>query len=93
MDTGLTHIAAQQGTPTATLSRLPAVYFRDWDHTRLVAGSWCDPVCQQAETDYAYNQRIRVGLAHPATRVCGAPVGCLDSIGPDSVLKALGDLC
>jgi heptosyltransferase-1 len=93
VDTGLTHIAAQQGTPTVTLSRLPAVYFRDWDHTRLVAGSFCHPVCQQAETDYAYNQRIQVGRERPAPRRCRAAVGCLDSIGPDSVLKGLGDLC
>ncbi len=93
VDTGLTHIAAQQGTPTVTLCRLPAVYFRNWDHTRLVAGSSCDPVCQQAETDYAYHQRIQVGVDHPAPRACHAGVGCLDSIGPDSVLSVLGDFC
>jgi hypothetical protein len=93
VDTGLTHIAAQQGTPTVTLCRLPPVYFRDWDHTRLVAGSICDPVCQQAETEYAYNQRVQVGAQHPAPRVCPAGVGCLDPIEPSSVLNALGELC
>ena len=93
VDTGLTHLAAQQGTPTVTLSRLPAVYFRGWDHTRLVAGSFCDRVCQQAEREYAYNQIIEVGAEAPAPRGCAAAVGCLDSIRPDSVLKALGDLC
>ena len=56
VDTGLTHIAAQQGTPTVTLCRLPAIYFRDWDHTRLVAGSECDRACQLAEKEYAYNR-------------------------------------
>jgi heptosyltransferase-1 len=93
VDTGLTHIAAQQGTPTVTLCRLPAVYFRAWDHTRLVAGSLCDPVCQQAEREYAYHQRIQLGTGHPLPRVCRAAVGCLGSIGPESVVKALGDLC
>jgi heptosyltransferase-1 len=92
VDTGLTHIAAQQGTPTVTLCRSPAVYFRDWDHTRLVAGSWCDPVCQQTEREYAHHQRTRVATEHPAPRECRAPLGCLDSIQPDAVLKALGDL-
>ncbi|HVA09646.1 MAG TPA: glycosyltransferase family 9 protein [Acidimicrobiales bacterium] len=93
VDTGLTHIAAQQGTPTVTLCRLPPVYFRDWDHTRLVAGSRCDPVCQQAETEYAYNQRVQVGAQHPAPRVCPAEVGCLGPIEPSSVLNTLGELC
>ena len=70
VDTGLTHIAAQQGTPTITLCRTPAVYFRDWDHTRLVAGSACDPVCQRDEKEYAYNHRVNFGTRHPSPRVC-----------------------
>jgi heptosyltransferase-1 len=93
VDTGLTHIAAQQGTPTVTLCRVPAVYFRDWDHTRLVVGSACDPVCQLAEKEYAYNQRVDLGGAQPAPRVCPAESVCLDAIEPDSVLKTLGELC
>ena len=75
VDTGLTHIAAQQGTPTVTLCRTPAVYFRDWDHTRLVAGSACDPACRRAEKEYAYNQRVDLSGMHPAPRVCPAEVG------------------
>jgi len=93
VDTGLTHIAAQQGTPTVTLSRSPATYFRDWDHTRLVAGASCDPVCQQAEQAYAYHQRVHFGTEHPAPRVCPAEVGCLDAVGPSLVLQTLGELC
>jgi Glycosyltransferase family 9 (heptosyltransferase) len=92
IDTGLTHIAAQQGTPTVTLSRTPAVYFRDWDHTRLVTGSSCDSLCQRAERAYAYNRRIELGAAHPAPRTCPAGVSCLEAIEPGSVLKALGEL-
>jgi heptosyltransferase-1 len=93
VDTGLTHIAAQQGTPTVTLSRTPAVYFRDWDHTRLVAGSACDPVCRRAEEAYAYNQRVDLTGTQPAPRVCPAEVGCLEAIDPGSVLQALVELC
>jgi heptosyltransferase-1 len=93
VDTGLTHIAAQQGTPTVTLSRLPAVYFRDWDHTRLVAGTACDPVCRQAEKEYAYNQLVRLGTDHPEPRACPSAAGCLDPIEPSSVVRALGELC
>ena len=92
VDTGLTHIAAQQGTPTVTLCRTPAVYFRNWDHTRLVAGSMCDPACRRAEKEYAYNQRVNLSGTHPPPRVCPAESGCLDIIEPDSVLKTLNEL-
>ncbi len=93
VDTGLTHIAAQQGTPTVTICRTPAVYFRAWDHTRLVAGSACAPVCQRAEEAYAYNRLVNLSATPPAPRVCPAGVGCLEAIEPDSVLQALGELC
>ena len=93
VDTGLTHIAVQQGTPTITLSRTPAVYFRDWNHARLVAGSVCDPVCQRAEQAYAYNRRVDLSGSQPAPRVCPAQVGCLEVIEACSVVKALSQLC
>jgi hypothetical protein len=93
VDTGLTHIAAQQGTPTVTLCRVPPVYFRDWDHTRLVVGSACDPICQLGEKEYAYNQRVHIGTKLPAARVCPVESVCLDAIEPGSVLKTLGELC
>jgi Glycosyltransferase family 9 (heptosyltransferase) len=93
VDTGLTHIAAQQGTPTVTLSRKPAVYFRAWDHTRLVSGSVCDPACGRAEKEYAYNQRVNLSGMPPPPRVCPAESGCLDAIEPDSVLNTLNELC
>ena len=92
VDTGLTHIAAQQGTPTVTLCRTPAVYFRNWNHTRLVAGSVCDPACLRAEKEYAYNQRVNLSGTHPPQRVCPAESGCLDIIEPGSVLKTLNEL-
>ncbi len=93
VDTGLTHIAAQQGTATVTLSRIPATYFRDWDHTRLVAGSPCDPVCRLAEKEYAYNQRVNLQTMHPQPRVCPAKSSCLEAIDPGSVLRTLHELC
>src|SRR5262249_18245244 len=45
VDTGLTHIAAQQRTPTVTICRADAVFFRPWPHTRAVAGDPCDDAC------------------------------------------------
>jgi hypothetical protein len=92
VDTGLTHIAAQQGTPTVTLCRTPAVYFRSWPHTRLVAGSVCDPACQRAEKAYAYNERVNLSAWHPAARECPAGGRCLDAIEPGSVVRMLEEL-
>jgi hypothetical protein len=74
------------------LCRTPAVYFRNWDHTRLVAGSVCDPACRRAEKEYAYNQRVNLSGTHPPPRVCPAESGCLDIIEPDSVLKTLNEI-
>jgi Glycosyltransferase family 9 (heptosyltransferase) len=92
VDTGLTHIAAQQGTPTVTLSRRPAVYFRAWDHTRLAAGATCDPACRRVEQEYAYHRRVELTGPPPAPRTCPAQVSCLRSIEPELVLGALREL-
>jgi hypothetical protein len=93
VDTGLTHIAAQQRTPAVTICRTPAVYFRAWDHTRLVAGAACAPECQGAEKAYAYNRLVNLSGALPAPRVCPAGAACLEVIEPDTVLKAVAELC
>ena len=92
IDTGLTHIAAQQGTPTLTLSRRPAVYFRDWGHTRLVAGSSCDALCQRTERVYADAQRTKLD-PDAAPRTCPSHAVCLEPIEPGMVLRALEDVC
>jgi heptosyltransferase-1 len=93
VDTGLTHIAAQQGRPTVTLCRTPAVYFRRWEHTRLVAGSPCDPACRRAEKEYAYHERVDLTGTPPPPRVCPAASSCLNAIEPDPVLRALSEIC
>jgi Glycosyltransferase family 9 (heptosyltransferase) len=92
VDTGLTHIAAQQGTPTVTLSRMPAVYFRAWDHTRLAAGTRCDPECRRVEMEYAYHQRVDLTVPPLVPRGCPVEATCLRSIEPDHVVSALFDL-
>jgi heptosyltransferase-1 len=92
VDTGLTHIAAQQGTPTVTLCRTPAVYFRDWEHTRLVTGSQCDPVCRRMEREYAYHQLVDLSPPAPSPRVCPTDASCLEAIEPEAVEKTLREL-
>ena len=89
IDTGLTHLAVQQGTPTVTVFRAPAVFFRPWSQARAVVGDRCDDVCIATETEYAYNDQVDLRRLQWQPRKC--PVGgrCLDSVQPGDVLGAL----
>jgi Glycosyltransferase family 9 (heptosyltransferase) len=92
IDTGLTHLAVQQGTPTVTICRAPAVFLRPWPHARAVVGDRCDEACIAAAKEYAYNARVDLRGLRWQPRMC--PVGgrCLDSVQPEHVLGALEDL-
>ena len=92
VDTGLTHIGVQQGTPTVTIARQPAVYYRAWKHTRLVSGSVCDMECQREERAYAEAQRASLD-PDAAPRFCPSRSRCLQVIEPRMVLEALEELC
>ena len=89
IDTGLTHLAAQQGTPTVTICRAPAVYFRPWPHTRAVVGSPCDDACIADERQRAYNTVVDLRRLTWRPQTC--PVGgpCLAAVEPDDVVRAL----
>lgn len=89
IDTGMTHLAVQQGTPTVTICRPPAVYVRPWPHAGAVVGDPCDDACIAAEKEYAYNDRVDLRGFRRQPRIC--PVGgrCLDSVQPEDVLAAL----
>jgi hypothetical protein len=85
----LTHLAVQQGTPTVTIGRAPAVFFRPWPHTRAVMGGPCDDVCLAAEKEHAHNARVDLTGLRWQPRIC--PVGgrCLDSVQPEDVIGTL----
>jgi len=89
VDTGLTHIAAQQGTPTVMICRDNTVFFRAWPHTRAVKGNRCDDACIAVERGYAYNARVDLRGFRWQPRPC--PVGgrCLDAVQIDDVMAAL----
>ena len=89
IDTGLTHLAVQQGTPTVTICRAPAVYFRPWPHAGAVVGDRCDDACVAAEKEYAYNDRVDLRGFRPQPRTCPVSGRCLDSVQPEDVLAAL----
>ena len=90
IDTGLTHLAVQQGTPTVTICRTPAVFFRPWPHTRVVTGARCDDACVADEDAYAPTTRV-VDLRGLRWRPQTCAVGgrCLDAVEPEAVIGAL----
>jgi hypothetical protein len=92
VDTGLTHIAVQQGTPTVTICRARCVYFRPWPHTRVVLGTSCDPTCAAIEREHAYNSRVDLREFEWQPRVCPVDSECLAVIDPNDVIDALEEL-
>ena len=92
VDTGLTHLAAQQGTPTVTITRADGVYFRAWPHTRAVTGRPCDDACRAIERDYAYNDRVDLRGFVWQPRSCPVEGRCLEAVRPELVMDALEEL-
>ena len=77
VDTGLTHIAVQQGTPTVTICRRASVYVRPWPQSRALRGSDCTDLCRAAETASAYNQTVSLRNFRPPPRTCPSGSACL----------------
>jgi ADP-heptose:LPS heptosyltransferase len=92
IDTGMTHIAVQQGTPTVALHRDRPVYFRPWPHSRAVVGDRCDESCRAIEQAYAYNSRVRAPGAAWEPRTCPVGARCLEKIRPADVSGVLEEL-
>jgi hypothetical protein len=92
IDTGLTHIAVQQGTPTVGIYRDRAVYFRPWPHCRAVVGDRCDESCQSIERAYAYNAQVSSPGSAWQPRSCPVGARCLENVRPADVIDALREL-
>ncbi len=89
VDTGLTHLAAQQATPTVTISRDPAVFFRPWAHTRLVLGARCVDDCVRDEEQRRHEATVRRPGLGWQPRSCPAGAPCVSSIPVSRVMAAL----
>jgi hypothetical protein len=92
VDTGLTHIAVQQGTPTVTICRHNSVFFRPWPHARALRGAPCDDACLAADEAASYNDRVSLRGFHWQPRRC--PVGgrCLSELAPAQAVALLDDI-
>jgi ADP-heptose:LPS heptosyltransferase len=92
VDTGLTHIAAQQGTPTVTICRRASVYFRPWNHCRVLRGEQCTAECAAVEAAYAYNQQVSLRAFRPDERTCPSGAPCLSGTQPEQAMALLREL-
>jgi hypothetical protein len=92
IDTGLTHIAVQQGTPTVTICRRSSVYVRPWPHSSALRGGSCSEECVAAEASYAYNQTVNLTEFRPRPRSCPSGSPCLDTAAPGAVMARLQEL-
>jgi hypothetical protein len=89
IDTGLTHIAAQQGTPSVVVCRRPSVYVRPWPHCAALRGAPCTDECLDAESRYAYNQPGRLRHFRPPPRRCPSGSPCLAAARPEEAVALL----
>jgi ADP-heptose:LPS heptosyltransferase len=92
IDTGLTHIAIQQGTPTVTICRPGSVYVRPWPHSAALRGASCTAECLESETSYAYNQTVSLRDFRPTTRHCVSGSPCLAAARPEDAVRLLRQL-
>jgi Glycosyltransferase family 9 (heptosyltransferase) len=92
IDTGLTHIAVQQGTPTVTICRPSSVYVRPWPHSVALRGAPCTVECIEAEASYAYNQTVSLRHFRPTTRRCLSGSPCLAAAQAEDAVRLLRPL-
>jgi hypothetical protein len=92
IDTGLTHIAVQQGTPTVSVCRRSSVYFRPWDHCRVLRGDPCTEECAAVEAGYAYHHRVSLQGFRPDPRPCPSGAPCLRATRPELAMALLEEL-
>lgn len=92
IDTGLTHIAAQQRTPTVTICRHGSVYFRPWSHTRALRGAPCDAACSAEERASAYNERVSLRGFQWRPRTCPSGQQCLAELRPEQAVRLFDEL-
>jgi hypothetical protein len=92
IDTGLTHIAAQQATPTVTVCRRSSVYFRPWPHCRVVRGGGCTDECVAVEASYAYNDEVSLEHVRPSPWGCPSGSPCMGEASPEHAVALLQEL-
>jgi hypothetical protein len=95
VDTGLMHVAVQQGVPTVALYRSDPIYLREYSHVVGLTANSCRTECigkGSGSTAVGTDEAVRSSAA--GGWVCDA-VGkdrCMASITPEMVIKAVDGL-
>ncbi len=92
VDTGPTHIAAQQGAPTVTVCRHSSVYFRPWPHCRAARGGRCTAECTATEAAYAYHHEVSLEHHPRSSWACPSGSPCMAGTAPDDAVALLREL-
>jgi Glycosyltransferase family 9 (heptosyltransferase) len=92
IDTGLTHIAVQQRTPTVTICRHGSPYFRPWSHASALRGAPCDAACLAEERASAYNDRVSLRGFRWRPRTCPSGQRCLAELQPEQAARLFDEL-
>lgn len=92
IDTGLTHVAVQQGTPTVMVCRSSSVYVRPWPNFSVLRGATCTESCVAAESSYAYNQMVSLRDFRPAALDCPSGSSCMTDARPERAVSLLQNL-
>lgn len=92
VDTGFTHVAVQQGTPTVAIQQAEPFFSRPWSHTRTISGERCDPECLRRAMAVAHHRRVQRPVEAWSPWECAAGGRCLSSISENAVLASLAEL-
>ncbi len=92
IDTGLTHIAVQQRTPTVTICRHGSVYIRPWSHGRALRGTPCGAACMAEQRASAYNDRVVLRGFRWRPRTCPSGQQCLAELQPEPAVRLFDEL-
>lgn len=92
VDTGLTHVAVQQGTPTVAIQKADAFFTRPWSHTRAVSGERCASECLERALAVAHHKRVERPADAWSPWECAASGRCLSSISEEAVFASLREL-
>lgn len=91
VDTGLSHLAVQQGVPTIVLYTRLSVFVRPYPHSFPLFAADCQPACKERFLSGAHNAVTRLpGQSEPAWSCC-APAGssCMSKISVEQVLEIM----
>jgi hypothetical protein len=94
VDTGLMHIAVQQGTPTVAVFNQVHTYYREAVNCRAIFGPVCAPVCaRQTQEKFPYPVDYKEWVWWDgAYDYCKSAEPCMTKISPTEVIAAFDQL-